>query len=70
MPLSHSNIIKLVVSDAAEEGVWKNHYTGEYVDTVTGVYTIDGGTKENCGIVCPPWQGWTDWNCVIGTSSK
>ena len=51
------------------EGDWKNHYTGGDVDTVTGVTDIDGGTKENCGMLVPPWDGWTDWNCEIGTTS-
>ena len=51
------------------EGDWRNSYTGGEVDTVTGVSDIDGGTKENCGMVVPPWGGWTDWNCQIGTTS-
>ena len=51
------------------EGDWRNHYTGGDVDTVTGVTDIDGGTKENCGMLVPPWGGWTDWNCEIGTTS-
>ena len=59
----------IVVSDTDKEGDWRNHYTGGEVDTVTGVSDIDGGTKENCGMLVPPWGGWTDWNCQIGTTS-
>ena len=25
----------------------------------------EGDTIKNCGLVVPPWNGWTDWQCQI-----
>ena len=52
-------------SDIEVEGKWKSHYTGQEVDTSFGVVSgsIDVDPTQNCGIVVPPWNGWTHYVC-------
>ena len=50
-------------SDEAQEGEWLNYYTGEQVDLSFGVDGLNGGTKENCGIMEANWSGWRDFIC-------
>ena len=38
------------------------------MDTGLGVISqsvTEGDTIKNCGLVVPPWNGWTDWQCQI-----
>ena len=51
------------LSDSAEEGVWRDYYSGELVDTALG--NTDGGDIEDCTILIPYLMGWSDWSCVI-----
>ena len=57
-------------SDAAEEGVFRNYYSGDIVDLGFGIANsvLDGGQTENCAILVPLWKGWNDWSCVINAA--
>ena len=45
--------------------MWRNYYTGEELDLGFGVSgSLKGGTSENCAILVPRWNGWTDWGCL------
>ena len=57
--------MKLCSSDIEEEGKWINYYTGNEVDTSFGVVSgsNDIDTTQNCAILVPPWNGWTNWVC-------
>ena len=57
-------------SDQIEEGLWRNYYTGEVVDTSFGVADniLNGGEIENCAILVPLWEGWSDWSCTINVA--
>ena len=51
-----------IFSDEEKEGDWRNFYTDEKVDLSYGV-DLDGGARENCGIMDARWQGWRDFMC-------
>ena len=55
-------------SDTEEEKQWQNYYTGIKVETSFGVISksvAKGDPSRNCGLLVPPWNGWTDWQCQI-----
>ena len=53
-------------SDHETEGVWRNYYTGEKVDLSFAAATdLDGGELLNCAALIGPWNGWSDWTCMI-----
>ena len=58
-------LIGCFFSDIGKENHWKNHYTGEDVDTSLGAVSgqLAGGRSKNCGQMVPDWGGWTDWFC-------
>ena len=50
---------------------WTNYYTDTDVDTSFGTISksvANGDTSRNCGLLVPPWNGWTDWLCKITKS--
>ena len=56
------------LSDTEEEKQWQNYYTGNKVETSFGVISksvAKGDPSRNCGLLVPPWNGWTDWQCQI-----
>ena len=52
-----------LLSDSAEEGVWRDFYLGEEVDTAQE--NTNGGDIEDCAILIPFLDGWSDWSCII-----
>jgi hypothetical protein len=60
----HSQELWLAISDEAEEGVWRDHYTGE-VMRHPGPFTgsgPNGGARENCAVQISA-TSWVDWFC-------
>ena len=56
--------IWLAISDASEEGIWKDYYTGETMQH-QGAFTgtgPNGGSEENCALQVTN-QFWHDWTC-------
>ena len=43
--------------------MWRDFYTGEEVNKSLGI--TDGGDIEDCTIMNPYLDGWSDWSCVI-----
>ena len=61
------------ISDKDEEGQWTDYYTHQEIDDVTEAINggeLNGGTKENCGLLVGPWIGWSDFTCEINKDSS
>ena len=60
------------LTDRDEEGQWTDYYTKQKIDDVNKAISggeLNGGTKENCGLLVGPWKGWNDWGCNINKDS-
>ena len=51
------------VTDAEEEGVWRDYYSGSLAPSSLGY--LDGGESENCAILAPIWPLWMDMKCSV-----
>ena len=60
------SIDNIISSDHETEGVWRNYYTGEKVDlSFAAASDLDGGEVQNCAVLVGPWNGWSDWTCIV-----
>ena len=62
----------IAVTDLESEGTWIDYYTQEKIeDADEAIFggELNGGTKENCGLLVGPWRGWNDWSCEVRKDS-
>ena len=64
MLLLKTHNFNIFCSDATNEGEWINYYTDKAVD-FTFTDGLNGGTKENCGLMNVKWTGWRDFVCNL-----
>jgi hypothetical protein len=60
------------LTDRDEEGQWSDYYTHQKLEDVDKEIfggELNGGTRENCGLLVGPWKGWNDWGCELNKDS-
>ena len=64
MLLLKTHNFNIFYSDVMNEGEWINYYTDKEVD-LTFTDGLNGGRKENCGLMNVKWTGWRDFVCNL-----